>query len=672
MHARRELAAGLTGTVRMLMTGATRRPLLSTPEQAAVFASAVRVPVSFEPSLMPRPWLDQGIVSGASLTASYGVTVLAQEAIDAAVARLAVRAGLTPVGRRASTGAANLAAVACGLAVRRLLPWSPGERLARSVVRTSAEEIARGGVSGAAAAVTLQLVEVVNRRQSRVRLRHDPTLALTGAVSALAVELRRRRRYAAARLAAGRPDEAEPLGTSVGRSLGAAGGVAAALVVVSAAERTLARRVDRAAAVLLPRSPVARRLAGHTAALGLLGGAAYGALQVLYRRIEDGSGKPEPGLDRAPASPHVSGGPGSAVPFDSLGREGRRHVLSAVRPEWIRTVMEQEPVAEPVSVFVGLDSAPTVEGRVALALAEIERTGALDRSLLVLVTPTGTGYVNYAAMETAAYLTLGDVATVTLQYSKRPSPMSLDRVALGREQNRLLWLAIHERLYRRPPERRPRVVLFGESLGAHTSQDVFLHWGTAGLEALGIDRALWLGTPCASGWKDEALGAARPDVDRSAVRVLARFEDYAALPDDARQALRYVMLTHGDDPIAYFGLDLLARRPAWLVNPRPAGVPASMRWVPTLTFAQVAVDMKNAMDVVPGEFVARGHDYRADIARFVSAVYGLPAGPEQLGRIEWALRRFERQFFGSIEEARSASVEAAEQAVRILRGAAAR
>ena len=98
-------------------------------------------------------------------------------------------------------------------------------------------------------------------------------------------------------------------------------------------------------------------------------------------------------------------------------------------------------------------------------------------------------------MAAAQYLTRGDVATVTLQYSKRPSPLSLGMIDDAREQNRLLWSMIAERLRDLPSERRPKVVLFGESLGAHTSQDVFLHWGTLGLRALGIERALWVGTP---------------------------------------------------------------------------------------------------------------------------------------------------------------------------------
>ena len=149
--------------------------------------------------------------------------------------------------------------------------------------------------------------------------------------------------------------------------------------------------------------------------------------------------------------------------------------------------------------------------RVDMALAELDRLRAWDRSLLMLISPTGSGYVNYCATAAAAYLTRGDLAMVTMQYSKRPSPLSLFKIKYAREQNRLLWLSISARLRdRRGPA--PRVVLFGESLGAHTSQDVLLHWGTLGPQALGIDRALWIGTPYESGWMRQVTGPTRPDV----------------------------------------------------------------------------------------------------------------------------------------------------------------
>ena len=52
--------------------------------------------------------------------------------------------------------------------------------------------------------------------------------------------------------------------------------------------------------------------------------------------------------------------------------------------------------------------------------------------------------------------------------------------------------------------------------------------------------------------------------------------------------------------------------------------------MPTTTFFQVLVDMKNSANVVPGVFAATGHDYRADLLPFFHAVLGFEATPEQL------------------------------------------
>jgi hypothetical protein len=43
----------------------------------------------------------------------------------------------------------------------------------------------------------------------------------------------------------------------------------------------------------------------------------------------------------------------------------------------------------------------------------------------------------------------------------------------------------------------------------------------------------------------------------------------------------------------------------------------------------VLVDMKNAANVVPGVFAAKGHDYRADLLPFFHAVLGLDATRSQ-------------------------------------------
>ena len=416
---------------------------------------------------------------------------------------------------------------------------------------------------------------------------------------------------------------------------------------------------------MLPGGPAVWRLATHAASIGALAA----ATSVLWTRamhsVEVGAAEEEVVLGGDDATrylgPTLSGGPGSLVPWATLGKEGARHMVTHVRPApldhrppgipdlSIETVMGQPAVAAPVQVFVGLDSAPTMQERVDLALAEMERTGAFDRSLLVLVSPTGLGYVNYVAMAAVQYLTRGDVASVTMQYSNRPSPLSLGRVARAREQNRLLWLRVLERLRHREG-RRPRVVLFGESLGAHTSQDVFLHWGTLGLEALGIDRALWLGTPYGSGWMHEVTGPDRLDVDRASIAVVNDIEQLHALRDERGTDPRYVLLSHDNDGVTRFGVDLLTTAPAWLgpnrprVEPSPPGasprgIPAHLRWRPITSFFQTLVDMKNAQR--PATWGAWGHDYRPDLPRFVSEVYGLPATQDELERIAEAVHRRE-------------------------------
>ncbi|MGE0058880.1 MAG: alpha/beta-hydrolase family protein, partial [Dehalococcoidia bacterium] len=331
------------------------------------------------------------------------------------------------------------------------------------------------------------------------------------------------------------------------------------------------------------------------------------------------------------------------VHWRRMGREGRRHVLTALPASVIAEVMEEAARADPIRVYVGLESAKTELERVSLAIRELERTGAFDRALLIAVSPTGTGYVNYAAIECCEYFTLGNCATVTLQYSKRPSPMSLDRVWEGRKQFRMLLAAMRRELYKRDPEHRPRLVVFGESLGAHTSQDAFLHEGTQGLEDAGIDRALWIGSPHLSKWKAQVLGEPRADVDRSLLMDVNDFGEIEALSETERRKLRYIMITHHNDGVGLFGADLAIQKPPWLGDPelRPPTVPKWMRWAPIVTSIQTVIDMKNAMNVVPGVFVANGHDYRADLARFVREVYDLPATDLQLARVEAALREYE-------------------------------
>src|SRR4029453_8985327 len=157
-------------------------------------------------------------------------------------------------------------------------------------------------------------------------------------------------------------------------------------------------------------------------------------------------------------------------------------------------------------------------------------------------------------------------------------------------------------------------------------------------------RALWVGLPWLAKWS--RMGMARGSstlVPEGTVGVFDRHEQLAELDDQQRARLRAPILSHDNDPIAVLGPELLIRRPWWLADGRRGrGVPEAMRWRPLVTFVQTAMDAANAMVSVPGKFGSFGHDYRADMVRFVRDAYRLPDATErQLGRIEQTLRSLE-------------------------------
>jgi uncharacterized membrane protein len=196
------------------------------------------------------------------------------------------------------------------------------------------------------------------------------------------------------------------------------------------------------------------------------------------------------------------------------------------------------------------------------------------------------------------------------------------------------------------PEDRPKLVLFGESLGALTMQDV---WRRRTVEAIDRDfvhSSIYLGTPSATEFaKAWRLNPSRIDPDGRFIEV-DNFGQSVSLPDEERARVRHVLISHYDDPIPKFGTNILLRQPWWLgpTDHRPPGLPKSTRWRPGTTFVLTGVDMVNAMEVIPGVFGRRGHDYREDIARFVSVAYDLPVSSTQLLEIERALRERELEW----------------------------
>ena len=360
---------------------------------------------------------------------------------------------------------------------------------------------------------------------------------------------------------------------------------------------------------------------GHATVLGAAGVALGQVLSRVYGATEQAGSAIEPAYQAVPDSPNVSGGPISILDWQSFGREGRRFVNMALTAEQIEKVTGK-PAQDPIRAFVGLDSAVSPNARAYLAREELENLGAFERSTIAVFAPTGTGYVNYVAAETLEYLTGGDVASVAVQYSVRPSFLSLDRVETAWESYLALFNGLSGRLRGMAPADRPRVLLFGESLGSLASQDVFAKGGVIGFDMLGIDRALFVGTPQASEWRNKWLAdPAGVDPDGMVVEV-SGLDEWVALPAEQRARARIVLLTHHNDPICKFGPSLAIQQPYWLGKPetRPPGVPHEVPFVPGIVYRdghrlvdrQLALPFQPPLDaLLEGRYIVQARLARA-------------------------------------------------------------
>jgi uncharacterized membrane protein len=163
-----------------------------------------------------------------------------------------------------------------------------------------------------------------------------------------------------------------------------------------------------------------------------------------------------------PTSSLRSGGPGSLVSWDSLGRQGRKFTGLGPLPADIEAITHQ-PAEEPIRIYAGLQSAADAEARAALAVQDLERAGGFQRNNLLVVTTTGSGWVDPASVDTFEYLSGGNSATVAIQYSYLPSWISyLVDQEKAREAGRSLFDAVYDCWSKLPATARPRLFVAGE------------------------------------------------------------------------------------------------------------------------------------------------------------------------------------------------------------------
>jgi len=401
-------------------------------------------------------------------------------------------------------------------------------------------------------------------------------------------------------------------------------------------------------------------LIGRGLNLALWSAGAIGAYRGLAARMSRTNNTVEPAYASPPSSPYVSGGPNSISPWEQMGLQGRRFVSEVVTRDEIEQTLGEPAEADPIRAYIGVECEPIYSTRRSeLALDEMERLGAFDRSYLLLVSPTGTGWVDHTVVESAEILSRGDIATACIQYGRAPSFLEVQGVSLGRAQFRQLLWGVKQRLRAVPVEKRPKVLIFGESLGAWSASDVVMHQGISGFDHYGIHRALWFGLPGLARWSKTGMREGRnPLTPPGSVMAFDRFEQYQALSPDQRAKLRAVIVDHDNDPISQMSLRMAVKRPTWLDGQRGRGVSESMEWAPIITFSQVAVDAMNAMVVIPGQFKSFGHDYRADTAQFVGAGFELPEATEaQMAALDRTLVRREMERAAKIGAGKTARLE---------------
>ncbi|MBM7809012.1 putative membrane protein [Geodermatophilus bullaregiensis] len=314
----------------------------------------------------------------------------------------------------------------------------------------------------------------------------------------------------------------------------------------------------------------------------------------------------------APTGAERSGGPGSLVDWGSLGREGRTFVGTGPSAGDI-AAFTGAPATQPVRAYAGLDSAPTTELRARLAVDDLVRAGGLDRAVLLVVTTTGSGWVDPGAVDPVEYLAGGDSAAVAIQYSYLPSFVSYlvdsDR---AREAGRELFDAVYERWNRLPLDGRPRLVVTGESLGSFGGETAFsgeydLRNRTGGAVFAGPPEFNTLYREFVSD-RDEGSPEIEPEYrDGRTVRFTDDPGEEIAPVTEPWDGSRVLYLLHPSDPVVWWTPELVYARPTWLEEHRGEDVVDAVRWIPFVTFWQVTADLPFAGNVPDGH----GHVYRS-------------------------------------------------------------
>jgi uncharacterized membrane protein len=226
-----------------------------------------------------------------------------------------------------------------------------------------------------------------------------------------------------------------------------------------------------------------------------------------------------------------------------------------------RVLMAASPLGA-VRVYAAQRPDESLHERAERVADDLVARGGLTKGRVVVMVPTGSGWVDPAAVDGFERRFGGDVALVGMQYAATPSWVAfLFQRASAEQGARELEAAVADRIERMPSSARPRLHLYGQSLGALAGQAVLADPS----EAARVCSALWVGSP----------GGATAGRGREA------------------------SVANPSDPVVH-------ATPALLFRPTTSGRP----WLPGVSFLQASFDLIGALSLPSGQ----GHRYGTDQA----------------------------------------------------------
>lgn len=338
-----------------------------------------------------------------------------------------------------------------------------------------------------------------------------------------------------------------------------------------------------------------------------------------------------------PQVPERSGSPHSLSSWRAVGGQGRVFLGRGPSRADIEAVTGCAAM-EPIRVYAGMpEEGQSLQNAADLVVEELHRTGAFDRAVILIATSTGSGWVDEWQVQPLEYLTRGNCATASMQYSFVPSSINfLTDLDVSEEAAVILFETIRRAVDEIPEDRRPALFVCGESLGAYASQHVF----SGIVDVLSrTDGALWVGTPAFTPMHAE-LTAIRHRGSPEVAPVVAngRHVRFVNVPENLWADVygrelgdwnypRVVYAQHPSDPVVWWNSELVWHKPDWISEKVDGDVSPHMQYTRGATYIQVLVDMPVA-GTAPG---GHGHTYHEELIPLWEAILGLREDEKNAG-----------------------------------------